>query len=58
MKTTTLISHIFRNYEIVKNLMERNDAHQLILLLDSFENLKNIAYEYLDRSNVLKESEV
>ena len=57
MKTTTLISHIFRNYEIVKSLMEQNDTHQLILLLDSFENLKNIADEYLDRGNVLKESE-
>lgn len=57
MKTTTLISHIFRNYEIVKNLMEQNDTHQLLLLLDSFENLKNIADEYLDRGNVLKESE-
>lgn len=57
MKTTTLISHIFRNYEIVKSLMEQNDTHQLLLLLDSFENLKNIADEYLDRSNV-KESEV
>ena len=57
MKTTTLISHIFINYEIVKSLMEQNDTHQLILLLDSFENLKNIADEYLDRGNVLKESE-
>ena len=37
--------------------MEQNDTHQLILLLDSFENLKNIADEYLDRGNVLKESE-
>ncbi len=51
MKTTTLISHIFRNYEIVKSLMEQNDTHQLLLLLDSFENLKNIADEYLDRGN-------
>ena len=43
MKTTTLIRHIFRNYEIVKSLMEQNDTHQLLLLLESFENLKNIA---------------